>query len=124
MEAKAKQANWVVPILIATMTVLTLIALVSWVQVVFGGVMPGAAPFGGTGGMMGSGGMMMNTANTGPAGAAPDISAHMKAMMGSGDMLKNCSNCAKTMGSNSGNIQQQMQQHMQQMNNTATDKTL
>lgn len=119
MEAQAKQAKWVVPILIVTMTALTLIALVSWVQVVFGGVMPGTASFGG------AGGMMINTANTGPAGGpaggTQDMNAHMKTMMGSGGMAKNCAkmqndpkmpamhdNCAKTMGSNSDNMQQQM----------------
>jgi len=130
MEAQAKQAKWVLPILIATITAVTLIALVSWVQVVIGGSMPGIAPF--TGGMMGAGGMMMNTANTGPAGGATDMSAHMKGMMGTGDMAKNCTKmqsdpktkemhdqCAKTMGAN----HDKMHQQMHGKSNT-TDKTL
>lgn len=120
MEAEVKQARWVLPILIATITAVTLIALVSWVQVVFGGFMPGIAPF--NGGMMGNGGMMMNTANTGPAGGATDMSAHMKVMMGDGDMAKNCAKMQsdpKSMGANHDRLHRRMHG-----NSNTTDKTL
>lgn len=128
MEAEAKKVNWAVPILIVTMTALTLIAMVSWVQAVIGGGMSNAASFGGNG-MMGAGGMMVNTANTGPANGVTDMNEHMNGMMGGGDMPEDCAkmqndpemkaihdNCVKNKGSNSGNTQQPT--------NDTTNKTL
>ena len=65
METQVKQPVWVVPVLVVSLTAMTLIALVSWVSVVFGGFGPGISS-GRMGGM--NGGIMMNTANKSGAG--------------------------------------------------------